>query len=100
MQAPEAERVGLALARLVADRLLAANAAIEVVDHDTLFRGGAPRRSARFGRMTISERLPMPGPRQPVERAGVIVTLPFCNGCLCRCCFGCGLGTASPARGR
>jgi hypothetical protein len=98
----ETDRVGLALARLIVDRLLEPGAPIEVVIDDTLFRRWGPKVFGAFwthdGSAQDHNALGR-GNRWVV--LGIIVTLPFCSRPVCLPVllrlWG-GKGTASPVK--
>src|SRR4029077_21106981 len=76
----DADRLGLALARLVASRLLAHDAPIEVVVDDTLFRRWGPRVFGSFWTHDGSAQDPNAlGRGNRWVAAGIIVELPFCS---------------------
>ena len=80
----DADRLGLALARLIVTRLLDHDAPIEVVVDDTLFRRWGPRVFGSFWTHDGSAQDPNAlgrGNRWVV--AGIIVELPFCSHPVC-----------------
>jgi hypothetical protein len=84
LHAWDADRIGLALARLTVDRLLPADAAIELVVDDTLFRRWGRRVFGAFWTHDGSAQDPTAlgrGNRWII--AGIIVTLPFCSHPVC-----------------
>jgi hypothetical protein len=98
----DADRIGLALARLVVDRLLAPDAPIELVIDDTLFRRWGPKVFGAF--WTHDGSAQDPGALGRGNRwiiAGIVVTLPFCSHPVCLPVLlrlWRGKGTASPVR--
>jgi hypothetical protein len=98
----DTDQIGLALARLIVDRLLGADEAIEVVIDDTLFRRWGPKVFGAFWTHDGSAQDPNAlgrGNRWII--AGVIVTVPFCTHPLCLPVLlrlWRGKGTASPVR--
>jgi hypothetical protein len=98
----DADRIGLALARLAVDRLLKQHAAIEVVVDDTLIRRWGPKVFGAFWTHDGSGQDPNAlgrGNRWII--LGIVVKLPFCSQPVClpvllRLCRG--KGTASPVR--
>jgi hypothetical protein len=80
----DTDRLGLTLARLIVDRLLAADAAIEVVVDDTLFRRWGPKVFGAFWTHDGSAQVPHAlgrGNRWVI--AGIVVTVPFCSHPVC-----------------
>ena len=80
----DADRIGLALARLIVDRLLGEHAAIEVAIDDTLIRRWGPKVFGAFWTHDGSAQGPHAlgrGNRWII--AGIVVTLPFCSHPVC-----------------
>jgi DDE superfamily endonuclease len=80
----DADRIGLALARLVVDRLMPVGAAIEVVIDDTLFRRWGPKVFGAFWTHDGAAQGPAKlgrGNRWVI--AGIVVTVPFCSHPVC-----------------
>jgi hypothetical protein len=98
----DTDKLGLALARLIVDRLLGEGAAIEVVTGDTLFRRWGRKVSGAFWTHDGSAQDPKAlgrGNRWVI--AGIVVTLPFCSRPVCLPVLfrlWRGKGTASPAQ--
>jgi DDE superfamily endonuclease len=98
----EPDRLGLTLARLIVSRLLAADAAIEVVVDDTLFRRWGPKVHAAYWTHDGSAQDPNAlgrGNRWII--LGIVVTVPFCCHPVCLPILlrlWRGKGTASPVR--
>ena len=98
----DADRIGLALARLVVDRLLGEHAPIMVVVDDTLIRRWGPKVFGAFRTHDGSAQDPNAlgrGNRWVV--AGIVLTVPFCSHPLCLPVLlrlWRGQGTASPVR--
>jgi hypothetical protein len=98
----DADRIGLALARLVVDRLLGEHAPIMVVVDDTLIRRWGPKVFGAFWTHDGSAQDPTAlgrGNRWVV--AGVVLTVPFCSHPVCLPVLlrlWRGKGTASPVR--
>jgi hypothetical protein len=102
LHAWDGDRIGVALARLIVDRLLAPDAPIELVIDDTLFRRWGPKVFGAF--WTHDGSAQDPGALGRGNRwiiAGIVVTLPFCNHPVCLPVLlrlWRGKGTASPVR--
>jgi DDE superfamily endonuclease len=80
----DADAIGLALARLIVDRLLGGHAAVEVVIDDTLIRRWGPKVFGAFWTHDGSAQGPNAlgrGNRWII--AGIVVTLPFCSHPVC-----------------
>ena len=80
----DSDRIGLALARLIVDRMLAADTAIEVVVDDTLFRRWGPKVFGAFWTHDGSAQDPNAlgrGNRWII--IGIVVTVPFCSHPVC-----------------
>ena len=98
----DADRIGLALARLVVDRLLGEHAPIMVVVDDTLIRRWGPKVFGAFWTHDGSAQDPNAlgrGNRWVV--AGIVLTVPFCSHPVCLPVLlrlWRGKGTASPVR--
>jgi hypothetical protein len=98
----DSDRIGLALARLIVDRLLAADTAIEVVVDDTLFRRWGPKVFGAFWTHDGSAQDPNAlgrGNRWII--IGIVVMVPFCSHPVCLPVLlrlWRGKGTASPVR--
>jgi len=98
----DADRIGLALARLVVDRLLGEHAPIMVVVDDTLIRRWGPKVFGAFRTHDGSAQDPNAlgrGNRWVV--AGIVLTVPFCSHPVCLPVLlrlWRGQGTASPVR--
>jgi hypothetical protein len=98
----DADRIGLALARLVVDRLLGEHAPIMVVVDDTLIRRWGPKVFGAFWTHDGSAQDPNAlgrGNRWVV--AGIVLTVPFCSHPVCLPVLlrlWRGNGTASPVR--
>jgi len=79
-----ADRIGLALSRTIVDRLLAPNAAIDVVVDDSLFRRWGPKVFGAFWTHDGSAQDPHAlgrGNRWVI--VGIVVELPFCSHPVC-----------------
>lgn len=98
----DTDRIGLTLARLIVSRLLAADAAIEVVVDDTLFRRWGPKVFGAFWTHDGSAQDPNAlgrGNRWII--IGIVVTVPFCSHPVCLPVLfrlWRGKGTASPVQ--
>src|SRR4029077_14763410 len=98
----DTDRIGLTLARLIVSRLLDADAAIEVVVDDTLFRRWGPKVFGAFWTHDGSAQDPNAlgrGNRWII--IGICVTVPFCSHPVCRPVLlrlWRGKGTASPVQ--
>lgn len=98
----DTDALGLALARLIVDRLLGEHAAIEVVVDDTLIRRWGPKVHAAFWTHDGSAQDPNAlgrGNRWVI--AGIVVTVPLCSHPLCLPVLfrlWAGKGTASPVK--
>ena len=98
----DTDRLGLALARLIVTRLLAADAPIEVVVDDTLFRRWGPKVFGAFWTHDGSAQDPNAlgrGNRWVI--VGIVVALPFCSHPVCLPVLlrlWRGKGTASPVQ--
>ena len=98
----DSDRIGLTLARLIVSRLLAADAAIEVVVDDTLFRRWGPKVVGAFRTHDGSAQDPNAlsrGNRWII--IGIVVTVPFCSHPVCLPVLlrlWRGKGTASPVQ--
>lgn len=98
----DADRIGLALTRMIVDRLLDPNAAIEVVVDDSLFRRWGPKVFGAFWTHDGSAQDPNAlgrGNRWVI--VGIVVELPFCSHPVCLPVLfrlWAGKGTDSPVR--
>ena len=98
----DTDRIGLTLARLLGSRLLAADAAIEVVVDDTLFRRWGPKVFGAFWTRGGAAQDPNAlgrGNRWII--IGIVVTVPFCSHPVCLPVLlrlWRGKGTASPVQ--
>jgi hypothetical protein len=80
----DTDRLGLTLARLIVSRLLAADAAIEVVVDDTLFRRWGPKVFGAFWTHDGSGQDPNAlGRSNRWIIIGIVVTVPFCSHPVC-----------------
>ena len=96
----DTDRIGLTLARLLGSRLLAADAAIEVVVDDTLFRRWGPKVFGAFWTRGGAAQDPT---RSAAATGGSSSgSSSRCRSahtrCACRCCCGCGAARALPPR--
>ena len=96
----DTDRIGLTLARLIVSRLLDADAAIEVVVDDTLFRRWGPKVFGAFWTLDGSAQDPNAlGRGTGGSSSGSSSRCRSAHTrCVCRCCSGCGAARAPPPR--